>query len=90
MYYNGTNDTVFSAFGNRNGVYGYHGFQNPPIPYNGKVYMHRGNSVIAFAPDAGQPIQLPMAKIIPFQDPDIQIPSVEYIKTHPLLKRSRR
>ena len=80
MYYNGTNDTVFSAFGNRNGVYGYHGLQNPPIPYNGKVYMHRGNSVIAFAPDAGQPVQLPMEKIIPFQDPDIQNPSINTLK----------
>jgi hypothetical protein len=81
MYYNGTNDTVFSAFGNRNGVYGYHGLQNPPIPYKGKVYMHRGNSLIAFAPQADQPIQLPMAKIIPYHDPGIQIPTVETLKS---------
>jgi hypothetical protein len=81
MYYNGTNDSVFSAFGNRNGVYGYHGLQNPPIPYNGKVYMHRGNSLIAFAPQAGQPTQLPEAKIVPYQDPAIQIPSLNTLKS---------
>jgi outer membrane protein assembly factor BamB len=81
MYYNGTNLDIYSAFGNRDGVYGYHGLQNPPIPYNGKVYMQRGNSVIAFAPDVNQPVHLPMAKIIPYQDPSIQTPSVESLKS---------
>ncbi len=81
MYYNGTSDTVFSAFGNRNGVYGYHGIQNPPIPYNGKVYMHRGNNIIAFAPEADQPIQLPIAKIVQYQDPAMQPPSLETLKS---------
>ncbi len=36
-----------------NGVYGYHGDQNPPIPYRGRVYMHRGNSIIAWSPAGG-------------------------------------
>ncbi len=70
-----------SVFGGRNGVYGNGGLQNPPIPYHGKVYMHRGNSLIAFAPQAGQPVQLPMAEIIPYQDPSIHIPSVEDLKS---------
>jgi len=39
---------VQAAFGGVNGVYGYHGDTNAPIPYLGRVYMHRGNSVIAF------------------------------------------
>jgi hypothetical protein len=38
----------FGASGN--GVYGIHGDQNPPIPYNGRVYFHRGNSLIALGP----------------------------------------
>ena len=36
------------VFGDYNGVYGYHGDQNPPIPYNGRLYVHRGNSILAF------------------------------------------
>lgn len=35
-------------YGDANGIYGKHGDQNPPIPYNGRVYMHRGNSLISF------------------------------------------
>ena len=36
------------VFGDYNGVYGYHGDQNPPIPHNGRLYIHRGNSILAF------------------------------------------
>ncbi|HTP07533.1 MAG TPA: PQQ-binding-like beta-propeller repeat protein, partial [Anaerolineae bacterium] len=36
-----------------NGVYGYHGDQNPPIPYRGRVYMHRGNAIIAWSAAGG-------------------------------------
>jgi hypothetical protein len=81
MYYNGTTNGVSYAFGSRNGDYGCHGLQDPPIPYQGKVYMHRGNSVIAFAPQANSPKQLPMAKIVPYQDADLQVPSVDTLKS---------
>jgi hypothetical protein len=37
------------VFGNTNGVYGYHGDNNPPIPYKGKIYMHRSNALLAFS-----------------------------------------
>jgi len=30
-------------------AYGYHGDRNPPIPYNGRVYYHVKNGVIAFS-----------------------------------------
>ncbi|MBN1875886.1 MAG: PQQ-binding-like beta-propeller repeat protein [Anaerolineae bacterium] len=43
-----------------NGVYGQHGYQNPPIPYDGMVYMHRSNAVIAFGSYTGEPEQLSM------------------------------
>lgn len=52
-------------YGGRNGSYGFHGDVNPPIPYDGKVFMHRSNAIIAFSPDAGQPKQLPLARIVP-------------------------
>ena len=45
------------VFGDYNGVYGYHGDQNPPIPYNGRLYIHRGNSILAFG-TAGAGTQL--------------------------------
>ena len=51
-----------------NGVYSQHGDQNPPIPYQGKVYMHRSNSVIAFGDYQGQPSSLPMWEAVEVQD----------------------
>lgn len=53
------------VYGGRNGSYGFHGDVNPPIPYDGKVFMHRSNAIIAFSPDAGQPTKLPLARIAP-------------------------
>lgn len=38
----------------KNGVYGKHGTtQSPPIPYAGKVYMLKGNTLMAFSPNGG-------------------------------------
>lgn len=51
--------------GSENGVYGFHGDVNPPIPYNGKLYMHRSNVLIAFADTNGSATQLPLAQIQP-------------------------
>ncbi len=48
----------------RNGIYGQHGHQNPPIPYMGRVYLHRSNSLIAFDDYDGLPTQLPMASCV--------------------------
>ena len=55
---------VYAAFGGPNGVYGFHADTNPPIPYQGKVYMHRSNAVIAFAPTAGAPQALELAPVV--------------------------
>jgi hypothetical protein len=43
-------------------VYGFHADTNPPIPYQVRVYMHRSNAVIAFAPSNSQPVALPLAR----------------------------
>lgn len=52
-----------ARFGNVNGVYGDHGVQNPAIPYQGKAYMHRGNSIIAWGNYSGAPHQYPMINV---------------------------
>ena len=49
--------------GSDNGVYGFHGDTNPPIPFQGKVYMHRSNAVMAFGVTNEPPAALPPAKI---------------------------
>jgi uncharacterized repeat protein (TIGR01451 family) len=48
-------------------VYGTHGDQNPPIPYKGRVYMHRSNTVIAWS-SAGGAQKLPTATTVQKQD----------------------
>ncbi|MBV7328057.1 hypothetical protein KFU94_07315 [Chloroflexi bacterium TSY] len=63
----------YSAFGGPNGIYGNHGDGNPPIPYNGKIYMHRSNAILAFAKTNVAPIALPLAKIVKSQETDITL-----------------
>lgn len=59
-----------TVFGGWNGVYGYHGDQNPPIPYQGRVYMHRSNAVIAFSATGGARA-LPRATVVQVnEDPE--------------------
>lgn len=64
-YHNPDDDysSPYASYGGPNGVYGFHGDTNPPVPHQGRVFMHRGNSVIAFAPDVASPTQLPAATI---------------------------
>ena len=62
----------YGAFG-ENSPYGWHGNQNPPIPYKGKVYMHRSNAVIAISPKGGR-AQKPAATIVSTSDA-VNVPS---------------
>ena len=55
---------VFAAFGGPNGVYGFHADTNPPIPYRGKVYMHRSNAIIALDASSNAPQALPLAETV--------------------------
>lgn len=57
-----TSVDIDQVYGNNNGMYGSHGDQNPPIPYNGMVYVHRSNAIIAFGTTSGSP-----AKLAPFR-----------------------
>lgn len=43
----------YSNFGNVNGVYGFHGDIAPPIPYNGRVYVQRSNTIVALSASGG-------------------------------------
>ncbi len=51
----------YSNFGTLNGVYGFHGDVSPPIPYNGRVYILRSNTVMAFAAGSSGAAALPLA-----------------------------
>lgn len=62
QYYMSTTNS-YASFGGENGVYGYHGDTNAPIPYHGMLFVHRGNSVIAFGAGAGY-TALPMAATV--------------------------
>ena len=55
---------VFASFGGPNGVYGFHADTNAPIPYQGKVYMHRSNVIIAFGTASSSPQALPLAETV--------------------------
>ena len=45
-----------------NGIYASHGTQNPLIPYRGRIFVHRGNAIIAYGSGNG-PGQLPLLEI---------------------------
>lgn len=76
MYFDGNTQTyndengwqIYSGkFQSKNGVYGKHGnTQSPPIPYQGKVYLLKGNALLAFSPQGTNPrTPLPLAGIVP-------------------------
>lgn len=50
----GTGNRLWGYYGSLNGVYHDHsGDQNPLIPYNGHLYIHRSNAVVCFGPEGG-------------------------------------
>lgn len=53
----------------KNGIYGKHGTtQSPPIPYQGKVFVLRGNALLALSPTTANATALPLATIAAGQD----------------------
>ena len=64
LYYSAQPDNYtkpYSNFGTVNGVYGFHGDVSPPIPYNGRVYIQRSNTIMAFSPSGNGATALPTA-----------------------------
>ncbi|MCA9901387.1 MAG: PQQ-like beta-propeller repeat protein [Ardenticatenaceae bacterium] len=64
LYYTAQPDNYtkpYSNFGNVNGVYGFHGDVSPPIPYNGRVYIQRSNTIMAFSAGSPGATGLPLA-----------------------------
>lgn len=45
---NGDSIRLEGNYGNVNGIYHNHGDQNPIIPYQGKLFVHRSNAIIAY------------------------------------------
>ena len=60
------------VYGGRNGSYGWHGNVNPPVPYNGKLYMHVSNAVLALSPAAGEHVALPLFEKVDINQTNIQ------------------
>jgi hypothetical protein len=67
-------------FGGADGSYGRNGDGNPPIPYNGMVYLHKGNSLLAFGMTSRTTgAKLPSARIVPTTSSAAQV-DVEALK----------
>jgi outer membrane protein assembly factor BamB len=62
--YYGSDKSSYASFGGKNGVYGYHGDVSAPIPYNGMVYTHRSNALIAYGPGPEATSPLPVAETV--------------------------
>jgi len=84
LYYlsdGGFSEAVYrGAYGSVNGLYERHGDQNPPIPYKGKVYMHRSNAIIAWGNSSGTPTALPMAAVVSADNGDVAPVSTDQLK----------
>jgi hypothetical protein len=54
---------IWGGFGNVNGIYHDHGDQNPLIPYNGKLYVHRSNCIICYGSGSAVTTPLPLVEM---------------------------
>ena len=64
--------------GSINGIYHNHGDQNPIIPYNGRLFIHRSNAIIAFGPGSSLG-KVPLLRIQNTTQP-LQTPTVDQLK----------
>ena len=70
-----------SVYGGHNGYYGCPGDWSPPIPYQGKVYALHSNALVAFAPQAGTPTELPIARTVAVENADVPVPGDQELKS---------
>jgi hypothetical protein len=71
--YAATFDNTTSGACNYTGIYSQHGVINPLIPYKGRLYVMRGNSIIALSASSGSASQLPMLSTVNVQSPNSQM-----------------
>ncbi|MBX2998560.1 MAG: PQQ-binding-like beta-propeller repeat protein [Caldilineaceae bacterium] len=65
-------------YGSVNGLYHNHGDQNPLVPYNGMIFSHRSNAIIALGPANGAR-KLPLLEIQETQD-QVVLPSTQELQ----------
>jgi hypothetical protein len=66
--------------GGTNGIYGKHGDQNPLVPYNGKVFTHRSNSVFAFGLTTDPATALPLSQAVKAPEVNTSSPGTDQLK----------
>lgn len=78
------------AFGGPNGIYHNHSIQNPIIPYNDMLFVHRSNAIIALGADAPQIDQKNSGETVAqyenrirIQYPDFSLPLLEINEVAP-------
>jgi outer membrane protein assembly factor BamB len=69
---------IWGNYGTINGIYHNHGDQNPIIPFEGMLFTHRSNAIIAFGPEKGAG-NLPLLRINPVKD-TVHSPSLDDLK----------
>ncbi|HIP70509.1 MAG TPA: hypothetical protein EYH05_03840 [Anaerolineae bacterium] len=68
-WYTGNTNSVNAAYHN-------HGDQNPIVPYQGRLYVHRSNTIFAFGPGSG-PGALPLLTVNPGQDTAVPLTTAD-------------
>ncbi len=62
------------SFGGSDGSYGRNGDGNPPIPYDGLVYLLKGNSLLAFGMTSKTVgVKMPSARVVPVTPSSVQV-----------------
>jgi outer membrane protein assembly factor BamB len=75
----GGKGTPDSPHNGKNGIYMSHGDQNPIVPYQGRLFVHRSNAIIAYGTSTG-PGKLPLLPINSVTD-IMQTPSLSDLKS---------
>ncbi len=68
------------TYGGNNGEYSAHGDQNAPIPYKGRLYVHRDNGIIAIGNFTGTPAVLPVAATVQITNAGVSVPTTDELK----------
>ena len=82
IMYDAWRNDMPGPYGGPNGVYSSHGDQNAPIPYKGRVYIHRSNAIIAFGLQTpSSPLGQPLAKVVSnIPKPNMTVPTTDQLK----------